>query len=162
MPRGGPRGGGINLRSLAIQQLKARLTIDAVTANGARVLAPGQNFEDITSAMAQLAVVKKLGIPNIRYLRKKLSVAREFFKKPNQQLHLNEISALIDRAEGACRARVERRKEKKMLRQIVDSKKPSQAAASALTPAAPAPSLVASWEKMLQEQKDKNGTPGQE
>ncbi len=34
MPRGGPRGGGINLRSLAIQQLKARLTIDVVTANG--------------------------------------------------------------------------------------------------------------------------------
>src|SRR5258708_18919984 len=111
MPRGGPRGGGINLRSLAIQQLKARLTIDVVTANGTRVLAPGQNFEDLTSAMAQLAAVKKLGTPNIRYLRKKLMVAREFFKKPHQQLHLNEISALIDRAEEACLNRVERRKE---------------------------------------------------
>lgn len=131
MPRGGNRGGGINLRALAIRQLKSRLQIDAIAANGTRVLAPGQNFEDLTSAMAQLAVVKKLGIPNIRYLRKKLSVARDFFKKPNQQLHLNEISALIDRAEEACMARVERRKEKKMLRQIVDSKKQAPAAASA-------------------------------
>ncbi len=163
MPRGGIRGGGTNLRALAIRQIKSRLQIDVVTANGTRVLAPGQNFEDLTSAMAQLAVVKKLGIPNIRYLRKKLSVAREFFKKPNHQLHLNEISALIDRAEEACLARVERRKEKKMLRQIVNSKTPAPAAASASTPAAPASSPVALWEKMLQEQKEKDhGTPRQE
>ena len=162
MPRGGPRGGGINLRSLAIQQLKARLTIDVVTANGTRVLAPGQNFEDITSALAQLAVVKKLGIPNIRYLRKKLSMAREFFKKPNQQLHLNQISALVDHAEQVCLDRVERRKEKRMLQKIVDTKKSVQAAASASAPAAPAPSPVALWQKMLQEQKEKNGTPGQD
>jgi len=100
-----------------------------------KVVAPGQNFEDLTSAMAQLAVVKKLGIPNIRYLRKKLSVAQEFFKKPNQQLHLNEISALIDHAEEACLNRVERRKEKRMLQRIVDTKK-SEATASASTPAA--------------------------
>ncbi len=160
--RGGPRGGGINLRSLAIQQLKARLTIDVVTANGTRVLAPGQNFEDITSALAQLAVVKKLGIPNIRYLRKKLSMAREFFKKPNQQLHLNQISALVDHAEQVCLDRVERRKEKRMLQKIVDTKKSVQAAASASAPAAPAPSPVALWQKMLQEQKEKNGTPGQD
>ena len=162
MPRGGIRGGGINLRALAIRQLKSRLQIDAVAANGLKVLAPGQNFEDITSALAQLAAVKKLGVPNVRYLRKKLSVAREFFKKPNQQLHFNEISALIDRAEEACLARVERRKEKKTLRQIVNSKKSAPVTASSSAPAAPAPSPVALWEKMLQEQKDKNGTPGQE
>jgi hypothetical protein len=143
MPRGGIRGGGINLRALAIRQLKSRLQIDAVTAHGVRVLAPGQNFEDLTSAMAQLAVVKKLGIPNIRYLRKKLLVAREFFKKPNQQLHLNEISALIDRAEEACLARVERRKEKKMLRQIVNSKKSAPATTSASAPSTPATSKIA-------------------
>ena len=159
--RGGPRGGGINLRSLAIQQLKARLTIDVVTANGTRVLAPGQNFEDITSALAQLAVVKKLGIPNIRYLRKKLSMAREFFKKPNQQLHLNQISALVDHAEQVCLDRVERRKEKRMLQKIVDTKKSVQAAASASAPAAPAPSPVALWQEMLDKQKEKNGTQGQ-
>lgn len=125
--RGGKRGGGINLRSLAIRQIKSRLRIDAVTASGERVLAPGQSFEELSSAVVQLAAVKKLGVPNIRYLRKKLMVAREFFKKPNQQLHLNEISALIDRAEEACLNRVERRKEKKMLRQIVDSKKTDEA-----------------------------------
>lgn len=130
MPRGGPRGGGINLRSLAIQRLKSQLTIDVVTANGTRVLAPGQSFEEISSALAQLAVVKKLGIPNIRFLRKKLMVAREFFKRPNQQLHLNEISLLVDRAEEACLARVERRKEKKMFRRIVSTKPALQAAAS--------------------------------
>src|SRR5258708_4230893 len=158
--RGGPRGGGINLRSLAIQQLKARLTIDVVTANGTKVLAPGQSFEDISSALAQLAAVKKLGVPNVRYLRKKLMVAREFFKRPSQQLHLNEISTLIDHAEEACLARVEHRKEKKRLRQIVNSKDSGPATAS--TPAAPASSPVALWEKMLQEQKGKNGTPGQE
>jgi hypothetical protein len=156
--RGGPRGGGINLRSLAIQQLKARLTIDVVTANGTRVLAPGQSFEEISSALAQLAVVKKLGIPNIRYLRKKLSVAREFFKKPPQQLHLNEISALIDRAEEACLARIERRKEKKMLRQIVDSKKPVQAAASAPSTPAPNSEIASVWEQILADQEKKNGT----
>jgi hypothetical protein len=133
MPRGGIRGGGINLRALAIRQLKSRLQIDVVTANGLKVLAPGQNFEDLTSAMAQLAVVKKLGIPNIRYLRKKLMVAREFFKNPNHQLHLNELSALIDRAEEACLARVERRKDKKTLRQIVNGKKAPAAAPSTQT-----------------------------
>ena len=131
MPRGGIRGGGINIRALAIRQLKSRLTIDVVAANGVRVLAPGQSFDEISSALAQLAAVKKLGVPNIRYLRKKLMVAREFFKKPHQQLHLNQISALVDRAEQVCLDRAERRKEKKTLRQIVDSKKPSQAAASA-------------------------------
>lgn len=134
MPRGGKRGGGINLRALAIRQIKSRLLIDVVAANGTRVLAPGQGFEEISSALAQLAVVKKLGIPNIRYLRKKLSVARDFFKRPNQQLHLNEISLLVDRAEEACLARVERRKEKKMLRRIVNSKKPAPAAAPTSTP----------------------------
>jgi hypothetical protein len=134
MPRGGPRGGGINLRSLAIQQLKSRLTIDVVTANGTKVLAPGQNFEDITSALAQLAAVKKLGIPNIRYLRKKILVAHEFFKKPNQQLHLNQISALVDHAEEVCLNRVERRKEKRMLKTIVDTKKPVSAPSVADTP----------------------------
>jgi hypothetical protein len=123
MPRGGPRGGGINLRSLAIRQLKSRLQIDAVTAHGVRVLAPGQNFEDLTSAMAQLAVVKRLGVPNIRYLRKKVLLAHEFFKKPNQVDRILEISALVDHAEQVCLDRVERRKEKKMLRNIVDSKK---------------------------------------
>ena len=164
MPRGGIRGGGTNLRALAIRQIKSRLVIDVVAANGTRVLAPGQNFEDITAALAQLAAVKKLGVPNIRYLRKKLMVAREFFKKPNQQLHLNQISALIDHAEDVCLNRVERRKEKRMLQKIVDTKKPAQAAASASAPgaAAPAPSPVALWQKMLQEQKEKNGTPGQE
>jgi hypothetical protein len=163
MPRGGIRGGGTNLRSLAIRQIKSRLIIDVIAANGTRVLAPGQNFENLTSAMAQLAVVKKLGIPNIRYLRKKLSVARAFFKKPNHQLHLNEISALIDRAEEACLARVERRKEKKMLRQIVNSKKSAPAIASAPAPVALPASPVALWEKMLQTQKEKDhGTPGQE
>jgi hypothetical protein len=129
MPRGGIRGGGINLRALAIRQIKSRLLIDVVTANGTRVLAPGQSFEDVSAALVQLAAVKKLGTPNIRYLRKKLMVAREFFKKPSQQLHLNEISALIDHAEEVCLDRVERRKEKKMLRQIVNSKKPAPAAA---------------------------------
>src|SRR5258706_15335591 len=113
MPRGGIRGGGINLRALAIRQIKSRLVIDVVVANGTRVLAPGQNFEDITSALAQLAAVKKLGVPNIRYLRKKLLVAREFFKKPNQQLHLNQISALVDHAEQVCSDRMERRREKR-------------------------------------------------
>jgi hypothetical protein len=161
MPRGGIRGGGINLRALAIRQLKSRLQIDVVTANGLKVVAPGQNFEDVSAALVQLSAVKKLGIPNVRYLRKKLMVAREFFKKPNQQFHLNEISGLIDRAEEACLSRVERRKEKKMLRKIVNSKNSSPAAASASPAAAPAPSPVALWEKMLQEQKDKNGTPGQ-
>jgi hypothetical protein len=150
MPRGGPRRGGINLRSLAIQQLKARLTIDVVTANGTRVLAPGQNFEDITSALAQLAAVKKLGVPNIRYLRKKLLVAREFFKKPNQQLHLNQISALVDHAEQVCLDRVERRKEKRMLQKIVDTKKPVQAAAPA-----PVASPVELWKQMLKDQQEK-------
>lgn len=58
-------------------------------------------------------------------------VAGEFFKKPNQQLHLNQIAALVDRAEQVCLDRVERRKEKKMLRQIVNSKKSAPAAASA-------------------------------
>jgi hypothetical protein len=156
MPRGGPRGGGINLRSLAIQQIKSRLTIDVVAANGVRVLAPGQNFEDLTSAMAQLAVVKKLGIPNIRYLRKKLSVAREFFKKPNQQLHLNEISTLIDHAEEACLNRVERRKEKKMLRQIVNSKKPAPATASAPSTPVPNSEIASVWERILADQEKKN------
>jgi hypothetical protein len=118
MPRGGIRGGGINLRALAIRQIKSRLQIDA-----------GQSFEDITAALAQLAAVKKLGVPNIRYLRKKLMVAREFFKEPSHQIHLNELSALIDRAEEACLARVERRKDKKTLRKIVNSKKPAPAAA---------------------------------
>jgi hypothetical protein len=134
MPRGGIRGGGTNLRALAIRQIKSRLTIDVVSANGTRVLSPGQSFEDISAALVQLSGVKKLGIPNIRYLRKKLMVAREFFKKPNQQLHMNEISTLIDRAEEACLARVERRKEKKTLRQIVNSKKSAPAAASASAP----------------------------
>ena len=159
MPRGGIRGGGINLRALAIRQLKSRLQIDAVTAHGVRVLAPGQNFEDITAALAQLAAVKKLGVPNIRYLRKKLTVAREFFKKPNHQLHLNQLSALIDRAEEACLNRVERRKEKKMLRQIVNSKKPAPAAASAPAPAALPESPLELWKAMLakqqQEQQEK-------
>jgi hypothetical protein len=127
MPRGGNRGGGINLRSLAIQQLKSRLTIDVVTANGTRVLAPGQGFEEISSALAQLAAVKKLGVPNIRYLRKKILVAHEFFKKPNQQLHLNQISALVDHAERVCLDRAERRKEKKSFQQIVNSKKTDSA-----------------------------------
>jgi hypothetical protein len=153
MPRGGPRGGGINLRALAIRQLKSRLTIDAVTAHGLRVLAPGQNFEDITSALAQLAVVKKLGIPNIRYLRKKLSVAREFFKKPNHQLHLNQISALIDHAEEVCLNRVERRKEKRMLQKIVE---PVQAAASAPSSPAPNNEIVSVWEQILADQEKKN------
>src|SRR5712664_3215534 len=130
MPRGGIRGGGTNLRALAIRQIKSRLLLDVVAANGTRVLAPGQSFEEISSALAQLAVVKQLGIPNIRYLRKKLLVAREFFKKPYQQLHLNQISALVDHAEQVCLDRVERRKEKRMLQKIVDSKKPSQAASS--------------------------------
>ena len=163
MPRGGKRGGGINLRSLAIREIKSRLTIDVVTASGLRVLAPGQSFDEISSALAQLAAVKKLGIPNIRYLRKKILVAREFFKKPNQQLHLNQISALVDHAEQVCLDRVERRKEKKTLRQIVNSKKPAPSAASASTPAAPAPSPMALWQEMLDKQKEKDhGTPGQE
>jgi hypothetical protein len=164
MPRGGKRGGGINLRSLAIREIKSRLTIDVVTASGLRVLAPGQSFDEISSALVQLAAVKKLGTPNIRYLRKKLMVAREFFKKPSQQLHLNEISVLVDRAEEACQTRVQRRRDKKMLRNIVNSKKSAPAAASASAAApAPAPSPVAMWEKMLQEQKEKDhGTPGQE
>jgi hypothetical protein len=136
MPRGGIRGGGTNLRALAIRQIKSRLLIDVIAANGTKVLAPGQNFEDITSALAQLAAVKKLGVPNVRYLRKKLMVAREFFKKPNQQLHLNEISVLVDRAEEACQTRVERRQDKKMLRQIVNSKKSAPAPPVADTPAA--------------------------
>jgi hypothetical protein len=101
-------------------------------------------------------------VPNIRYLRKKLMVAREFFKKPNQQLHLNQISALIDHAEEVCLNRVERRKEKRMLQKIVDTKKPALAAASASTPAAPASSLVALWLEMLDKQKEKNGTQGQD
>jgi hypothetical protein len=155
MPRGGIRsGGGINLRALAIRQIKSRLTIDLVSVNGARVLAPNQNFEDLTSALAQLAAVKKLGAPNIRYLRKKLMVAREFFKKPNQQIHLNEISSLIDRAEEACLARVERRKEKKTLRQIVETTKHARAAASA-APEAPPASPVDLWKKLLKEQQEK-------
>jgi hypothetical protein len=150
MPRGGNRGGGTNLRALAIRQIKSRLVIDVVTAHGVRVLAPGQNFEDLTSAMAQLAVVKKLGIPNVRYLRKKILVAHEFFKKPNQQLHLNEISALVDHAEEVCLNRVERRKEKRMLQTIVDTKKPVQAAAQA-----PVASPVELWKQMLKDQQEK-------
>ncbi len=153
MPRGGPRGGGINLRSLAIQQIKSRLQIDVVTANGLKVVAPGQNFEDISSALAQLAVVKKLGIPNIRYLRKKILVAHEFFKKPNQQLHLNQISSLVDHAEQVCLDRVERRKEKRMLQKIVDTKKPVQASASA--PAALPSSPMELWKQMLKDQQEK-------
>jgi hypothetical protein len=137
MPRGGPRGGGTNLRALAIRELKSRLQIDVIAANGTRVLAPGQSFEEISSALAQLAAVKRLGIPVVRYLRRKLSVAREFFKKPNQQLHLNQISALVDHAEQVCLDRVERRKEKRMLQKIVDTKKPAQAAASAPPASAP-------------------------
>jgi hypothetical protein len=157
MPRGGKRGGGINLRALAIQQIKSRLTIDVVTANGTRVLMPGQNFEELTSAMAQLAAVKKIGVPVIRYLRKKILVAHEFFKKPNQQLHLNEISVLVDRAEEACQTRVERRRDKKTLRQIVNSKKPAPATAS--TPAALPESPLELWKEMIakqqQEQQEK-------
>jgi hypothetical protein len=152
MPKGGPpRGGGINLRSLAIQQIKSRLTIDAVTAHGVRVLAPGQSFEEISSALAQLAAVKKLGVPNVRYLRKKILLAHEFFKKPNQQLHLNQISALVDHAEQVCLDRAERRREKKSLRQIVNSKKPAPAAASA--PVALPTSPVELWKAMLAKQQ---------
>jgi hypothetical protein len=94
--------------------------------------------------------VKKLGIPNIRYLRKKLSVAREFFKKPYQQLHLNQISALVDHAEQVCLDRVERRKEKRMFQRIVDTKKPVQAAAQA-----PVASPVELWKQMLKDQQEK-------
>jgi hypothetical protein len=129
MPRGGIRGGGINLRSLAIRQIKSRLQIDITAHTGVRTLAPGHNFDDLTSAMVQLAAVKKLGTPNIRYLRKKLLVMREFFKKPNQQIHLNQITALVNHAEQVCLDRLERRKEKKMLRNIVNSKKSAPAAA---------------------------------
>jgi hypothetical protein len=161
MPRGGIRGGGINLRALAIRQIKSRLTIDLVSANGIRVVAPGQNFEDITSALAQLAAVKKLGVPNIRYLRKKILEAHEFFKKPNQQLHLNQISALVDHAEQVCLDRVERRKEKKMLRKIVDSKKTAGATKGRgeIPAQDPPASPMELWKKMLakqqQEQQEK-------
>jgi hypothetical protein len=156
MPRGGPRGGGTNLRALAIRQIKSRLVIDVVAANGTRVLAPGQSFEEISSALAQLAAVKKLGVPNIRYLRKKLMVAREFFKKPNQQLHLNQISALIDHAEEVCLNRVERRKENRMLQKIVDAKKPVQDAASAPSTPAPNSEIASAWEQILAEQEKKD------
>jgi hypothetical protein len=157
MPRGGIRGGGINLRALAIRQLKSRLQIDAVTAHGVRVLLPGQSFEDVSAALVQLAAVKKLGTPNIRYLRKKLMVAREFFKKPNQQIHLNEISSLIDRAEEACLARVERRKEKKMLRNIVNSKKTAGATKGRgeIPAQEPPASPVELWKQMLKDQQER-------
>ena len=155
MPRGGHRGGGVNLRALAIRQLKSRLTIDAVTAHGVRVLAPGQSFEEISSALAQLAAVKKLGIPVVRYLRKKILVAHEFFKKPAQTLHLNQISALVDHVEQVCLDRVERRKEKRMLQKIVDSKK---APATASAPSTPAPNneIAATWEQILADQEKNN------
>jgi hypothetical protein len=156
MPRGGNRGGGINLRALAIRQLKSRLQIDVVTANGTRVLAPGQSFEEISSALAQLAAVKRLGIPVVRYLRKKISAAHEFFKKPDQTLHLNQISALVDHAEQVCLDRVERRKEKRMFQKILDTKKPVQAAASAPSTPAPTSEIASVWEQILAEQEKKN------
>jgi len=149
MPRGGIRGGGINLRALAIRQLKSRLQIDAVTAHGVRVLAPGQSFEEISSALAQLAAVKKLGVPNIRFLREKILVAHEFFKKPQQQLHLTQISALVDHAEQVCLDRAERRKDKKNLKQIVKA-----APAAASSPEAPPASPMELWKEMLAKQQE--------
>jgi hypothetical protein len=137
MTKGGLRpGGGTNLRALAISAVKTKLDLYVITNYaGQKVLAPGNDFDDFTAALTQLAGIKYLGVPNIRYIRRKLALAFELFKKPAQQTHLNVIVALVDRAEELCKQRAEKRADKRALKKIVAESKP--------TKPAPAPAPVA-------------------
>jgi len=132
MSRGGFKpGGGASLRALAIKQLRHDLDLFIITSIGGLVRAPGTDFSDYSSALIKFVGIRNLGVPQIRFLRKKLALAFQVFRKPDQQLHLNEIESLLNVAEANCKARAEKRTEKRKLRAIVNESKPTVSEATA-------------------------------
>src|SRR6266404_9690721 len=141
--------GGINLKSLALREIKKRLAFDVVNVHGTKVLAPGHNWDDIYAAFNQLLSIRLLSITNIRMCKKKIEIARTLW--PKKQTELNVVADLCNQKELECLERAAKRAEKRLLKAIVE--KPTT---PALTPAAAAlpASPVELWKAMLAKQQE--------
>lgn len=149
MPRGGIRsGGGINLKSLALREITKRLAFDVVSIHGAKVLAPGHNWDDIYAAFNQLLSIRLLGIPNLRMCKKRIDMARIFW--PKKQAELNVVADLCNQKELECLERAAKRAEKRLIRDVVDpapdGKRGPGRPRKILAPS-PVPAAVASQER---------------
>jgi hypothetical protein len=112
-----PRG-GINLKSLALREIKKRLAFDVVNIHGAKVLAPGHNWDDLYAAFNQLLSIRLLSITNIRMCKKKIEIARTLW--PKKQTELNVVADLCNQKELECLERAAKRAEKRLIRDVVD------------------------------------------
>ncbi len=162
MPRGGMRGGGINLKSLAIREIKKRLAFDVINIHGMKVLAPGHSWDDIYAAFNQLLSIRLLSITNIRMCKKRIETARALWSK---QMELNAVADLCNQKELECLERAAKRAEKRLIRDVVDPApdgkrgpgRPRKILAPSPVPA-PAPvalpaSPVELWKAMLAKQQ---------
>jgi hypothetical protein len=112
-----PRG-GINLKSLAIREIKKRLAFDVANVHGSKVLAPGHSWDDIYAAFNQLLSIRLLGINYIRLCKKKVEIARTLW--PKKQTELNVVADLCNQKELECLERAAKRAEKRLIRDVVD------------------------------------------
>jgi hypothetical protein len=140
-----PRG-GINLKSLAIREIKKRLAFDVVNIHGVKVLAPGHNWDDIYAAFNQLLSIRLLSITNIRMCKRKIEIARTLW--PKKQTELNVLTDLCNKKELECLERAAKRAEKRLLEAVVVK------ATAAPAPEAPVPSPMSLWQEMLDKQKE--------
>jgi hypothetical protein len=140
--------GGINLKSLALREIKKRLAFDVVNIRGARVLAPGHDWDDIYAAFNQLLSIRLLSITNIRMCKKRIVAARALWSK--EQTELNAIADLCNQKQLECLERAGKRAEKRLIRDVVDpapdGKRGPGRPRKILAPS-PTPAAVASQER---------------
>jgi hypothetical protein len=161
--------GGINLKSLAIREIKKRLAFDVVNIHGTKVLAPGHNWDDIYAAFNQLLSIRLLSITNIRMCKKRIEAARALWSK--KQIELNAVADFCNQKELECLERAAKRAEKRLIRDVVDPAPdgkrgpgrprkilaPSPVPAAVASEALPA-SPVELWKAMLAKQQQEKRT----
>jgi len=157
--------GGINLKSLAIREIKKRLAFDLVNIHGAKVLGPGHNWDDVYAAFNQLLSIRLLSITNIRMCKKRIEAARALWSK--KQIELNAVADLCNQKELECLERAAKRAEKRLIRDVVDPApdgkrgpgrprkilEPSPVPAAVASEAPPA-SPMELWKQMLAKQQE--------
>jgi len=144
MARGGPRGGGINHKSLAMQALKKELAfVESATAGP---VPRTSDFEAWVKVMSALLSMRTIGLPYLRYANKSLDKARAFWTKPNQQITINSLAELLIKAQDRHADRAAKRAEKKLVREVLAKQKHDKPVPAEEVPATSAPSKESIWE----------------
>ena len=143
---------GLNFKSFRIQKIKNKLT--AITK-----LTQETPYTRQVALLHELLKIETISLRNCRFCRKYIhTVMMDMYRDPQTRAEMEKLEGLFAAAE---QRRIRRREKRQALKDQAAApdtpgKRGRKPKGAPTAPAEPAPSPTALWEKMLQEQKEKD------